>query len=178
MRIADVAPRARLERDRVRLRAREGHAGELLAVAVRVLQVEVVDRRFVGDDELVRAVLEARHLRPGLLERDREAGADRPRELRSCGVGGDGDCQCEQRDEEECFHASKVATPRAAAAAPGSQSASPAASSGSGRNSAWRRSIREPWTSTTSKRTLSQTTSSPCSGARPSWPKTKPATVW
>ena len=51
-------------------------------------------------------------------------------------------------------------------------------SGSSGLNSTSSRSMRCPSTSTTSKRSPSCSTSSPGCGARPSSPKTKPATVW
>ena len=50
--------------------------------------------------------------------------------------------------------------------------------SSSGRNFTWSFSMRVPSTSITSNLSPFHDTSSPASGARPSWPKTKPASVW
>src|SRR5438093_1131709 len=74
MGVAHVGVLARLERHGPRLRAHEADGCRL--VDPRALEMEVVDRRLVGDLDHVGAVLQLGHFHAGLLERDREAGAD------------------------------------------------------------------------------------------------------
>ncbi len=57
-------------------------------------------------------------------------------------------------------------------------SAEAASTSSSEMNSTWSCPMRVPSTSMTLNRSPFQVTSSPASGARPSWPKTNPASVW
>src|SRR5512132_4575548 len=76
VRIAEEAISALLQRERVALRALEGHARED-AVDARPAEVEVVDRRAVPDDEPVRRVgLQPSDLLSAQGERDRERWTD------------------------------------------------------------------------------------------------------
>src|SRR6476660_3257230 len=77
VRIAEEAISALLQRERVALRALEGHTRED-AVDPGAAEVEVVDRRAVPDDEPVRRLgLQLRDRVAGPRQPDREARADR-----------------------------------------------------------------------------------------------------
>ena len=75
-----------------------------LPVHAGALQAKVVDVRPVGDRDRVGAGLQRLHRLAGLLERDREARADRADELRqgSTGGSGDRDAPCRRRPPGTC----------------------------------------------------------------------------